>query len=498
MTLQYDYQNYPLSVIFFHLKLNAIIGAMSDQNEVLSEREREILKLVATGAANKEIARQLLISPNTVKVHLRNIFAKIGVASRTEATLYALQIGMIHTNGQEAAALPDLENGGEDGHALDAGAVPAGTPVSPSTAPIFTPDTALQVLRRLTTRQKSLIALLAVLLVTGGVLAARWASLPGQLVQSPTALLAATATPSNRWMSKASLPAPRKGMASVEYNNRFYLIAGETVEGPDGSLLSYQPLSDKWQPLASKPVAVSDVQAVVLGEKIYVPGGRLANGSEATVFEVYDPREDAWAKLAPLPVPISAYSLAAFEGRLYLFGGKSGEQYLDSVYEYTPDEDRWRARTRLNAPAAFSGATVVGNKIFLLGGFNGQAALTTNAAYYPTRDANGEDPWETYIPLPAGRYAMAITTLSNVIYIAGGLANSETPAAPDTLQFLSQANQWAAFDSPAIALGAHGTLLASEGFLHYLGGETAQGLAATHQAFQALYSISIPLISNDK
>ena len=52
---------------------------MASESE-LSEREIEILRLVATGVSNKEIAVKLTISPNTVKVHLRNVFTKIGAS----------------------------------------------------------------------------------------------------------------------------------------------------------------------------------------------------------------------------------------------------------------------------------------------------------------------------------------------------------------------------------------------------------------------------------
>jgi DNA-binding NarL/FixJ family response regulator len=62
----------------------------------LSQRELEILRLVADGARNKEIAAQLDISERTVKFHINSIFQKLGASSRTEAVKLAAQHGLIH------------------------------------------------------------------------------------------------------------------------------------------------------------------------------------------------------------------------------------------------------------------------------------------------------------------------------------------------------------------------------------------------------------------
>lgn len=63
--------------------------------EPLSDRELEILAVVATGASNKEIAERLFIAEGTVKNHLTNILGKLGVRDRTQAVLKAKEMGII-------------------------------------------------------------------------------------------------------------------------------------------------------------------------------------------------------------------------------------------------------------------------------------------------------------------------------------------------------------------------------------------------------------------
>jgi ATP/maltotriose-dependent transcriptional regulator MalT len=67
---------------------------VAETGETLSQREVEVLRLVARGASNPDIAARLIISPHTVKRHVANICQKLGVATRTEAALRALALGI--------------------------------------------------------------------------------------------------------------------------------------------------------------------------------------------------------------------------------------------------------------------------------------------------------------------------------------------------------------------------------------------------------------------
>ncbi|MGH2366371.1 MAG: response regulator [Chloroflexota bacterium] len=64
-------------------------------DDALSDRELDVLRLMATGSPNKDIAAKLVISQSTVKTHVTNIFQKLGASDRTQAVTLALQRGLI-------------------------------------------------------------------------------------------------------------------------------------------------------------------------------------------------------------------------------------------------------------------------------------------------------------------------------------------------------------------------------------------------------------------
>ena len=220
---------------------------LSPSTAELSEREGEILGLVATGASNRQFARKLSISPNTVKVHLRNTFSKLGVSSRTEATVLAIREGMV-TDLSLAAGYPGGLN-----------------------APL--PRTV--VLGRWRIRQPAVLGVVLILII-GAVLLAWRAVLPSSesIPQAP---------PSRwEWTLLPSLPTARDGLATAEYQGFIYAIGGQVNPGVSGATERYDIAQQTWVTLPEKPTPVSDVQAAVVGGTIYVPGGRHFRGPSAT------------------------------------------------------------------------------------------------------------------------------------------------------------------------------------------------------------------------
>lgn len=61
----------------------------------LSAREIDVLKLIAKGMNNDEIARTLFISPHTVKNHVSNVYRKMGMDDRTQVAITALRLGLV-------------------------------------------------------------------------------------------------------------------------------------------------------------------------------------------------------------------------------------------------------------------------------------------------------------------------------------------------------------------------------------------------------------------
>ena len=67
--------------------------------EALTDREREVLVLIARGKSNQDLARELTISLDTVKSHIRHVFTKLGVQNRAQAVIAAYESGLAYESG---------------------------------------------------------------------------------------------------------------------------------------------------------------------------------------------------------------------------------------------------------------------------------------------------------------------------------------------------------------------------------------------------------------
>jgi DNA-binding CsgD family transcriptional regulator len=459
------------------------MGAMTDRNLIeLSERELEILRLVATGASNKEIAQQLTISANTVKVHLRNIFNKIGVASRTEAAMYCVRQGLVESIQPIPVEIADIEPEVQtDDQAqvlLDAGRTLL------VTEPTFTDQSR----RRVMLAAVAMLGLaLTVLLVVFYSNSASQATVPTQ------SNLPVDIPPTNiRWMTLAGLTEPRHSLAVAAVDNFIFAIGGENESGVSGLVERYSIEADRWEAAQPKPVAVSEAGAAVIGGLIFVPGGRTASGEPTELFEVYDPRQDHWEKRASMPKALSAYALTVFEGRLYLFGGWDGQQYVERVYEYDPTSDSWQEMSPMPTRRGYAGAAVVERKVYVLGGYNGSQPLSVNEVYSPDMDRQGEQPWETELSMPESRYGMAVTSIADIIQIVGGIGETDGPNT--WFEYVPSLESWGSVEPPIREDWSHLGIVPLATRVYLVGGRSEGVPVGLHMSHQVIYTVSIPIV----
>jgi DNA-binding CsgD family transcriptional regulator/N-acetylneuraminic acid mutarotase len=443
---------------------------VSDEPIPLSDREMEILQLLATGATNQQIAQDLVISINTVKVHLRNIYTKLEVGSRTEAMMVGVRQGWVEVPRAEEEAEAEEES-------LEAG------PAEPS-LPVLTQLERWPRISR--AKQVGLVAAIVLALVAlflpqmlqGGVNGGNTDPIEGVF---PTASSGAQTV---RWHTRAQMPTPRTNLAVVEYNGLIYAIGGVSNDGVTAKVEVYDPQADAWSTRRSKPTPVGFVQAVVVGNKIYVPGGIGGDVQSQEVLEVYDPGNDTWETLAPLPMPLAAYGLAVLDDQVYLFGGRNGQEYVASVYRYDPAADQWHTLSPMDQARGFLSAASLADRIYVVGGYDGTTESNSCAAYDL---ATGT--WSSCAPMALRRGGLAVIPVREYLYAVGGGVSQTTYLAFNE-RYDPRIDAWTRIETPIT--GAWRGLGAAfvNPYIYAIGGWSGVNLSV-NEAYQAIYQVII-------
>jgi DNA-binding CsgD family transcriptional regulator/N-acetylneuraminic acid mutarotase len=423
----------------------------------------DIVRLLATGATNQQIARELIISVNTVKVHLRNIYAKLEVASRTEATMVAVRQGWVQV------PRPDDEI---EEATLEATSSPG--PRGPERWP------RVPLAKRISLVAASLLALMVLFLPQ--VLQGRGNGTDTDPIGGvfPTAPGPSSST---RWRTRAQMPTPRTGLALVASEGLIYAIGGVSNDGVTAKVEVYDPQADAWTTRQSKPTAVGFISAVEVGGRIYVPGGFDGGVQPRDILEVYDPVQDSWEVRAPIPKPLGAYGLAAYNDRIYLFGGRNEGTYVSSVYSYEPVSDLWEELEPMKQARGFLSASALENRIYVVGGYDDVTEFDTCDVYDPSTAA-----WTDCSPMGAARGGLSVVPVRGQLYAIGGgmagyLAFNE--------RYDPRLDTWNRFETPVIEQWRGLGSAFVYPHLYAIGGWNG-GFLSTNEAYQALYQIVLP------
>lgn len=400
----------------------------TEYGEPLTERELEITELVAEGLTNREVAERLYLSHNTVKVHLRNIFTKTGVASRTELSMLAVQEGWIVVPGAPEES--------------DGTSVTDGTQDTPETGP-SQPTLPPWPWQRWIALTWGLGLVLMVSLLPRRHPAPVTTTGPGDVFSATgTVPQVMGAAAEEGWQELAPLPVRRAGMGVAAKDSEIYVIGGMTDGGPSGRVDIYDMASDTWREGRARPVALAHVGAVILDGDIWVPGGCTSdqNLTPSTAVHRYDPDQDTWEEAAPLPTPLCAYALVTDGERILLFGGWDGHAYRALTYAYNPEQDTWEELTPPTQARGFGAAAMLADRVFYIGGYDGEREWATCEVYFPETDT-----WTTCQPMLQPRGGLGLAAIGGRIHAIGG--GWQTPLGFNE-RYTPATDEWSVVETP--------------------------------------------------
>lgn len=459
---------------------------MAELGEPLSNRELDVLACVAKGATNREVAHELSISDNTVKVHLRRIYAKLGVSSRTEATRVGIEKGLI--------ALPNRTTIVEK---KDAPNEPPDQPTMPPPSirqPELdtTPQTAVPTSTPAHRWRNISIGLALLLLVTVGLFTLSRQRTNANISNLPD--LTETSLGENWLQINRPMPEPTAHMATAAIGLRVYQIGGETAVGVTNAVHLYNVDAQRWETATEKPTAVADSAATTLIGEIYVLGGRTTNNQPSDVAEVYSPTQNQWRPITNLPEPILG-GVALSDGTfIYLFGGWNGETYLDTAYVYDLNSENWRPLPKMPHAVAFATGGWLSNQFYVIGGFDGVAEQKHCQRFDPITEI-----WSICPDLLTPRSGAGSAVLVNRLYIIGGGLEAQNDVSNS--EVYNPTNEtWALVNTPQLATASSWLNMGVanvETRVYVIGGTLAgERTANTYVYSPFVYNTFIPSVSD--
>ena len=506
----------------------------AEYGENLSERELEVVALVAEGLTNREVAERLYLSPNTIKVHLRNIFTKTGVASRIELSMMAVKEGWVVVEEVAPETPPTLEEeeieaeaaSGAGAEALTAhpaaeGAQIADVPYTHSVAAEETPRERHErrgserwPLHRTIALAGGIILALVILVLRPRSPSSAASSEGGPFEYNPTytaddslggrgASITGADPAEDGWQELPPMPVRRAGLSATLLDGKIYAIGGVTNEGTTGRVDIYDIERQNWITGTARPLAAAYITAVSLDGSILVPGG-CDQQTPFTAVHRYAPHEDIWEEIAPLPHPLCAYALAVLDGKVYLFGGwglprsdgqtvrdlrrtkSQGSNYQALTYRYDPQVNAWEELAPPKTARAFGAAAALGNRLYYIGGYDGREELATCEIYDPT-----DDQWGTCARLLLPRGGLGVARRGMRLYAIGGGWNNYLGF---NEYYNLETDTWSLIETPLVGEWRNLGLVATETTLYALGGWHGDYLNRTYTLETYSFRIFLPAI----